>query len=380
MTMVMSVMIALATPLGNYMQEVAQNITDAFITVGDKAVSEENIGKHEDMWQDKIDDMTAIDKYTQYHNDKIPTGGWYYVGLTSTELKYDDTATAAYSSGDAFPTPQVGDVYKYREYIYKYGYENDGTKWVPATCGTSWGVAVIDNTKTDYEEPIIEINNEKITCYAHLFQNNTDILTGVAFHDETTHLTETYSGCSMLIDFASLPTGATEFVRMFKGCSAIVKAPKLHEGIISIEGMFDGCSNLSKPPMLPSTLKNMNYAFNGCTILEYVPPLPEGIENMDFAFAECDEITSANTIPMSVKSAQRTFKGCDKLRGTIAINATGLTSYEGMFEGCAKTAELEIKIAGATPGNIKKLIAQSGYNGGQYMKYIDDTGALVPAK
>ena len=42
--------------------------------------------------------------------------------------------------------------------------------------------------------------------------------------------------------------------------------------------------------------------------------------------------------------------------------------------------ELEIKIAGATPGNIKKLIAQSGYNGGQYMKYIDDTGALVPAK
>ena len=41
MTLVMSVMISLATPLGEYMQEVAQNITDAFITVGNKATSEE---------------------------------------------------------------------------------------------------------------------------------------------------------------------------------------------------------------------------------------------------------------------------------------------------------------------------------------------------
>lgn len=380
MTMVMAVMISLATPLGNYMQEVAQNITDAFITVGDKAVSEENIGKHEQMWQDKIDNMTDIDKYTQYHNGKIPTGGWYYVGLTSTDLTYDKDATAAYTKGDAFPTPQVGDVYKYREYIYKYGYENDGTQWVPATCGTSWGVAVIDNTQTDYEEPIIEINGEKITCYAHLFQNNTDILSGVAFHNETTHLTETYSGCSMLIDFEVLPTSAVEFVRMFEGCSAILKAPKLHEGIISIEGMFDGCSNLAKPPQLPSTLKNMDYAFNGCTILEYVPPIPEGVESMNYAFAECDEITSANTIPALVQSAQGLFKGCDKLRGTIAINATGLVSYDGMFEDCAKTAELEIKIAGPVSENIKKVIAQSGYNGGQYMKYIDDAGVLTPAK
>jgi hypothetical protein len=373
-------MISLATPLGEYMQEVAQNITDAFITVGNKATSEENIGKHEDMWQDKIDNMTDIDKYTQYHNEKIPTGGWYYVGLSSTDLTYDESAKATFKSGDTFPVPQIGDVYKYREYIYKYGYENDGTQWVPATCGTSWGVAVIDNTQTDYEEPIIEINNEKITCYAHLFQNNTDILTGVAFHDDTTHLTETYSGCSMLIDYAALPTGTTEFVRTFAGCEAIIKAPKLHEGITSIEGMFDGCTLLVKPPQLPSTLKNMSYAFNNCTVLEYVPPIPEAVENMDYAFANCDEITSSSSIPASVVSVNGTFKDCDKLRGTIAINSTRITSYVGMFENCARTAELEIKIAGVTPANIKKAIAQSGYNGGQYMKYIDDTGILKPAK
>ena len=377
MTMVIAVMIALATPLGEYMQTVALNITNAFITVGEKATDKENIDKYEDMWQDKIDDLTAGHKYTQVHNDIIPVGAVYLVGITDTSLTAQEGATTKYGKGDAFPVPQKGDVYVYREYIYKYGYENDGTKWVPATCGTSWGIAVLDKTRTDYEEPITELNHEKITCYANLFKGNTSLLSGIGIEDHVTHMTSTYEGCSLLIEVPNIPTSATEFERTFAGCASLPKAPKLHEGITSIKHMFDGCTDMSIPPQLPSTLVNMDYAFNNCSVLMYVPELPETLESMNYTFAGCASITSANTIPASVKNAKGAFENCIKLRGTIAINAN-LVSYDRMFGNCAKTAETEIKIAGNASDAIKKAVGKTGYSNGAHVQYISSVGVLTP--
>ena len=379
MTLVIAVMIALATPLGNYMQEVAQNITDAFITVGEKATDQENINKYEDMWQDKIDDMTAGQKYTQVHNDIIPVGGVYLVGITSNSLTETSGATTEYSKGDKFPLPQKGDIYVYREYIYKYGYENDGTKWVEATCGTSWGIAVLDNTQTDYEEPITEINYEKLTCHANLFKNNQDILSGIGIANHVTHMTSMYEGCSFLIEVPNIPIDATVFDRTFYNCTSLPKAPKLHDGIISIDDMFNGCTSMSIPPQLPATLQSMNSAFNNCEVLMYVPEIPETVTHMNYAFAGCLAITSANTIPASVKEAKGAFENCTNLRGTIAINAT-LTSYDRMFGNCAINAEHEIKIAGTASDTIKKNVGRTGYNSGQYIKYISSTGELKSAK
>ena len=55
------------------------------------------------------------------NRDIIPEGGTYYVGVTTTRVGSCEGATSVYRSGQFFPkTPQIGDVYVYEWYEYRY--------------------------------------------------------------------------------------------------------------------------------------------------------------------------------------------------------------------------------------------------------------------
>ena len=231
----------------------------------------------------------------------IPSGGVYYVGVTSTAVGVYTGYTAKYETGDNMPsTPKKGDVYVYGDYEYRYNlvwYQTwmdfDAGKdayYFPGTLELfeGWGVRVKNASKTEYGEMLSTINKKPVT--------------------------------NVVATFVGTP------VKTVASISSNTK---------SMAGAFYQCETLTIAPNLPSTVINMPGTFYGC-----------------------ESLVSAPTIPNNVKEMTCTFEGCKSLSGTITINANP-TAYSACFDYTEKnitltgsSSKLQILANTSSRGNI----------------------------
>ena len=84
--LVLSVMIALATPFGTYVGDAVVSVANGFVGASDVAIDEDNIATNEDKWDSKFD----------------------YSGFDKTQNTSKDNVTELPSTPDPDPDPDTG--------------------------------------------------------------------------------------------------------------------------------------------------------------------------------------------------------------------------------------------------------------------------------
>lgn len=143
--LVLSVMIALATPFGNFISTAVKSTTQGLFDTNKNALNSTgliNIGDQ------SFDDSASAPEIKREAGSVIPDGAKYTVKAANTVLEGNGT--------NKFPdTPAKDDTYEEGDYIYTHNRGIDGGTNIDY--GSEWSVAVKDKTKTEYGEILSEI-------------------------------------------------------------------------------------------------------------------------------------------------------------------------------------------------------------------------------
>ncbi len=232
-TLILAVMLAFATPFGNYIGDAVVSVANGFVGASDAAIDEDNISANEDKWDSKFDYSGFGDNSS--HSGKIPTGGTYITGITyNTETTCSTCGgyswcvcnATTYKSGDNFPaTATKNDLYIYGDYAYMYQVTNaymggNGCPYtIPVEGGDiigfwdsgdpnavpGWQVSI--NTtmtypegKTQYGQILGAINNQPITSIYNTFYGCTNLTTApdLSHLSDITLLSGAFRDCTAL--------------------------------------------------------------------------------------------------------------------------------------------------------------------------------------
>lgn len=387
--LVLSVMIALATPFGTYIKTGVENAATGLVETSNKginvALSATGVCDHRETEIRNITDTYTGDTYCTLCDTmisaghivraKIPVGG-----------KYTAADGTIYNSGDKFPEiVTTGDRYTYGDYEYAYNqyFSNSGTRhWETNETQNGWGVTVLDVGKTEYGVIIESINGEPVTCLERTFVNCTVLKTAPAIPKNVSNMDRAFWRCSNLTDTPAIPNGVTNMEGTFMGCSSLTTAPVIPDSVANITVIFDGCSSLetyvgstgpngdfsnyklpdnitdmrqtfrdcsklTKAPLIPYNVTNMQTTFYGCTSLVTAPVIPNSVTSMFATFQGCTSLTTVSIIPESVTEMHQTFYGCTGLTGLIEINANPTscnsclksTQITGITGSCSQTTK-----------------------------------------
>ena len=298
--LVLAVMLALATPFGNFISTAVKSTTQGLFDTNKNALNSTgliNIG--DQSFSDGTGDSGGGNQTTEVKREAgsfIPDGAKYTVKTTNTMLEGNGT--------NKFPnTPQTGDTYEEVDYMYKYNQYYNGSFWESKTSQNGWGVRVKDTSKTSYGEVLSEIAGQPVKNMFYTFYN----------------------------------------------CTSLTTAPTIPSRVTNMYQTFYNCTSLTTAPTIPNSVTNMTYTFYGCTSLTIPPDMSNAssVTNMESTFDNCTSLTVAPTIPSSVTNMYRTFYGCTSLTGTIEVNANPsfysdcLTSTHitGITGSCSQTTK-----------------------------------------
>ena len=335
--LVLAVMIALATPFGQFIADgfnsAKQGLIDTNNNALDVALGAAGLCKHQNTEQIKDDkkctDCGTVEYGEDTYNGIIPDGGEF--------LFADGTILTA---GESFPeTVSESDQYFHGDYQYKYFGSYSG-----------WRCKVNDTSKETYA-PIPEyVSGVAVTCMNGGFEKCTSLTTAPIMPSTTTSMLQTFKDCNNLKTYA----GSTAPDGDFSGYI-------IPNSVTNLNGAFEDCWPMTVPPTIPSNVDNMNYAFFGNYNLKTSPSIPGSVTKMDSAFRNCTALTEAPEIPSNVTTMKYTFAGCTSFKGTITINANPST-YSKCFDGIDMS---KITLAGTCDATLKQKIANTGTNGSQ---------------
>lgn len=270
-----------------------------------------------------------------------------------------------FSAGEVISVaPAAGDTLITVDYTY--------TCFVNDAGQLGWDVVVNDNTKTEYEALLGEINGVPLTHMTKTFMQCSNLLQSPAIPDSVTEMTNTYFYCTNMTVAPALPDGITKLAFTFDGCHGLTAAPALPKNVQDISWAFGYCMGLEQAPEIPEGVTNMESTFQGCTSLIQAPVIPESVVNMNSTFSNCTQLVQAPVIPANVSSMASTFLGCSSLTGTVTIDAS-----PSVFDQCFHTTILPIVLTGKSQ-RLPDLAATS-YNGNVTVaanERTDDTTAI----
>jgi hypothetical protein len=275
--LVLVVMVALATPLGDFIAGGIKSTAKGFF--GAKQEAMESAGmKVDDQDFEEKEDLSKI----------IPAGAVYYVGITSDVVGEYETATEKLIEEEKMPdTVSENDVFVYGNYEYRYNKHYNGSVWkTNATETDGWGVRCINDTA--YPGQIMEkINDKPIVTIECAFSGLETILIAPNIPSGVANVTNAFKDCTTLKshagnnvadgDFSAyvLPSGVTSLKGMFIGCELIVVAPQIPENVTELSGAFNGCNKIlslyypctlkpSTPNDFPNEVRTAQYHVSGC--------------------------------------------------------------------------------------------------------------------
>ncbi len=233
--LVLAVMIALASPFGNFIADAVKSTAQGLFDVNQGALDAAGI---------VIDDNG-------------------FAGGSGTSTPTKDPAL----NPDDGTTPQDGDTYEYGD--YKYTYQTSSKGWNVAI-----NTAVTDKKQTSYGAILESINGQPVT-----------------------NMTNTFNGCTKLITAPAIPNSVTNMTYTFYECTALITAPEIPVSVTKMNSTFYGCTSLTTAPsVIPSSVTNMMDTFSGCFALTTAPVIPSSVTNMQSTFYDCRLLTGTITI------------------------------------------------------------------------------------
>ena len=370
-TLVLAVMIALATPFGEYIKAGVWSTTNGLNDTLNKNMEIAGLNNDNDDGFNVDGDSGASDNNNETpekdpisldHKGTIPEGGTYTVIATGEIL----------TGGQSFPVPALGDEYIYGDYIYKYGYYMRGKNWFLMGGDTStfkfWGCATYNKEQTIYGSPLNSIAgyNNRFMFYAYKDCTKIETLEeGYKLPEYCQSVAWMFVNCSTLKSIPEnlvIPENVTLANNMFDGCTSLETIGK---GFVityadCLDSMFEDCTSL-KYLGDDFTLNENNYSlikmFKNCTSLEYLPnnfKMPTEVFKIESMFEGC---SSLKTLPASFKlpkvdntyeSFEFLFKDCSSLNLPTAFFNSSFneidtfidTSY--MFQNCTSLTNIPI--------------------------------------
>jgi len=362
--LVLAVMLALATPFGAFIADGFKATYTGLFQTGDNAMDvvmnatggcTHKETEVKNVTADYSGDTVCKKCGTVLENGKhlIPSGGTYYVGVTSIKTGDYTGATATYNAGDAFPeTVNTGDVYVFGDYEYRYNYcySYTGTKWTVNETQNGWGVRMLDSNKTSCQ-PILEVvNNKPITSLQATFRR-CNIRVAPEIPNTVTNMLSTFDSCTSLTTAPIIPNGVTQMRYIFQSCKSL----KTYQGSTDPDGDFSGyvvpsgviidtgfagCELLT---VAPTTINSSLYqTFMGCTSLKTAPNFGENVSKIWGTFQDCTSLESIRISPNITSLSGDAFYGCKSLTN-ITINSKLRQIYETAFTGCTSLTSINFE-------------------------------------
>lgn len=357
--LVLAVMLALATPFGNFISTAVKSTAQGLFDVNKNALNSTGLINVGDQSFDSKDLNT--EKATFYYDN----GEYLYIQIPV--------------SGNMAGAPTIEEGRKFiKEYATillrasfdDYLRDNGATEnelWTelkltdetfePAVLGNGWQVIAKSTDKTSYGPILESINGIPITNMFDTFCNCTSLTTAPAIPNGVTNMSHTFYGCTSLTTAPAIPSGVTNMEDTFAYCKSLTTAPVIPNSVTNINYTFRDCKSLKTAPAIPSSVTNMTCTFSGCTSLATAPVIPNSVTDMSYTFDGCISLTTAPVIPSSVTDMTKTFLGCTSLTGTIEINANP-TNYDECFFNTSKpivltgSSTMLNKLASTSRGNI----------------------------
>ncbi|MBR6697047.1 MAG: leucine-rich repeat protein [Lachnospiraceae bacterium] len=289
---------------------------------------------------------------------RVEKGCTYIIAATGEELK----------EGKKIPKPANGDIYKTKDYEYKYiadfndenntaldifyaytyyyeytiknGYDKKYETEGPLVGLSGWDHSTTNKDKEEYEniagsivgEPIIQVSfaecakmkqspklPKSIVIMASTYRGCKSLASVPKIPKGVKLLWSTYSDCVNLTNPPKIPNGVIDMTGAFSGCKKLENAPEVPESVVCMSYTFADCTALKKVKKLPSDVVNISGLFEGCASIEEVPDIPDGVINMNSTFYNCTNLKTVKRIPSSVKKFTWTFRNCTSLTGIIEI-------------------------------------------------------------
>ena len=296
--LVLSVMIALATPFGNYVSNAVKSTATGLNDTSDKAMSVIGLnGKGE--WDDSSNNggggNTPTTETKRDSGTLIPDGATY--------TKADGTVLEGNGTNKFPDTPATRDKYEESDYIYSY---NLGTPGDDGSYGTEWSVV------------------SKISF----------AISQLAPWDDESSVEQKSQLSPILTEIAGKPI--TNMNGTFYKCYALTTSPKIPSTVTNVYRAYQYCKELVEAPSLPDGITDMYCTFYDCEKLKVAPTIPDSVTTMHSTFDLCSELTTIQRIPGNVRNLSNTFDGCENLTGTIIIDANPST-YNNCFNSTVKS-------------------------------------------
>jgi hypothetical protein len=294
-TLVLAVMLALATPFGEYVGKGAGEVLKSYTQAGNNAVNPDNIETQSGEWDKYLKDGPVN------HEQGIHEGGTYITIDGKTETVTSGTLIKP------FPTkePQVGDTYVYGDYEYKYGYEAKYTAAVQLGAKTTWnstptenlngwGVRRLNTSLTEYQPVLETINGKPLKSMANLYigagpLNSIDIKfsNGFTIPDTVTNINYLFHNqqeMTKLPNSFKIPDSVREMEYAFNVCYQLEEIPGLQVpvGVTNIKRSFYGVKTIGAIT-IPNTVTNMEGTFSRCHIKHNII-IPSSVKDIDFMF------------------------------------------------------------------------------------------------
>lgn len=242
--LVLAVMIALATPFGNFISTAVKSTTQGLFDTNKNALNSTgliNIGDQ------SFDDSASAPEIKREAGSVIPDGAKY--------IKADGT-TLEGNGTNVFPdTPSKGDLYMEGKYVYGYKYEVQGydipDEWAVLSI-TTFEIMIQGTSKDDADQ----------------YESYGELCSSIVGRP-LTHMIGTFYECTSLTTTPEIPSSVTNIFGTFQLCKSLTTAPKIPSSVTDMSLTFNGCTSLTTAPKIPSSVTNMRGTFSGCTLLKY---------------------------------------------------------------------------------------------------------------
>lgn len=346
LVLVLAVMLALATPFGNFIVSAIKSTTQGLFDVNQGALDAAGIS----IPGQKLEDGTGE-------------------GTEEINLNPNDGTT-----------PQEGDKYESGDYIYTYGASYGGWK-------VSINTAVTDKNQKTYGPILESINGEPVTTLLETFFYCQNLEVSPRIHENITNMDSTFYGCISLKNAPEIPSGVTNMEGTFQECSSIVAPPVLPDGVKNLHATFGACTSLITAPIIPDAVENVTNIFGGCSALKtyvgstdadgdfsaYKIPLSNGdltgmfyhceqmtkapkipdVYTINMMFEGCKSLQEAPDIPVNVRNMNATFKDCTSI--TASPKITNVYALNETFSGCTSLVDIsQFSVPGGYGGSLDK--------------------------
>ena len=362
LVLILAVMLALATPFGNFIAGAIKATTAGFFSVNQEAMGVAGItipGQNfeEDNAKPIPNELIrGIYKEGDYiYCREIISGNEYGAktlddleeakelmkkeyeenwGMPWDEILIEFKAETEFFEGitwDEFVDMQGFNGYTVEEYIFA---ENNLSEehFVPTVYANEWSVKlnldVTDTKQTSYGPILSYIDGTPVTRLSYYDEDEMDFV-------------GTFDGCTALINAPQIPNTITDLSNTFRDCTALTSAPTIPDSVTNMYGTFAGCESLVAPPAIPDNVTDLKWTFFDCKKFVDLSTftIPSGATDLEWTFAGCENLEVAPQIPNGVTKMECTFYGCKKLQYPPQL-PNSITNLDRTFVNCTSFTDL----------------------------------------